>query len=360
MKTGFRGTFVISWTQTEVDGLLTRDTAPLRVGANWRWSGRPVRVDGPSGLLVLDGAKGMADLRKRAARTVRRLVGAALTEKTLNDVDETDATDPPLMDSGFVLTDGRATYTATLIDVAPGTPPLLMFLNELPPQETDLWVVRCSLKDRRRAERDGFGAGVICFTPGTMIRTPDGPRPVEELHEGDRVSTKDDGAQQIHWIGQRRMSGARLYAMPDLRPVRIRAGALGEGEPEGDLLVSPQHRLLIGGAAAQMLFNTPEVLVTARDLVNDHNILVDHTLREVTYIHLLLERHQVLWANGIETESFHPANAALATIETGERARLLALLPEVANDPQAYGSYVRRNLSPSEAEILKYDSIVHH
>ena len=115
--------------------------------------------------------------------------------------------------------------------------------------------------------------GVICFTPGTLIDTPAGPRPVEALRPGDRVLTRDDGAQELLWVGSRRMSGARLYALPHLRPVRLgavrlgavrlRAGAFGLLRPAADLLVSPQHRLLVRGAAARALFNEPEVLVQA-------------------------------------------------------------------------------------------------
>ncbi len=357
MNTGYRGMFVTSWSQTEIDGVCNPDIRLLRAGATWRWSGQPLRVDGPNEILLLDGAQGEAELRKRAARTVRRLMGVA---KSSREADDRILQEEPGLDSGFMVTDGRKTHTVNLISAEPGSRPLLVFLDDAPPRETDLWVVRSVLPETSSRARDVFGAGVICFTPGTLIRTPEGDKPVETLCEGDRIQTKDDGAQEIHWIGKRHMTGARLYAMPSLRPVRIRAGALGEDEPVGDLLVSPQHRMLIHGGAAQALFNTPEVLVAASDLLNDNSILVDHTVREVTYIHLLLERHQVVWANGVETESFHPANTSIQTIEDSERARLLEILPAIGNDPQSYGDYARRNLSSSEAEILRFEGPLRH
>jgi hypothetical protein len=124
--------------------------------------------------------------------------------------------------------------------------------------------------------------------------------------------------------------------------------------PDEDLIVSPQHRLLVKGAVAQDLFNTPEVLVAAKDLINGETITVDLKLREVTYVHLLFDRHQVMWANGVETESFHPASAALSTLDDGDRARLLATHPELEFDPHTYGSFARRNLSASEAAILAH------
>jgi hypothetical protein len=89
--------------------------------------------------------------------------------------------------------------------------------------------------------------------------------------------------------------------------------------------------------------------------VNDRTILVDRTLREVTYVHVLLERHNVIWANGLQTESFHPALADLDSIDPAQRAGLAAILPRVKDDPHDYGEFARRNLTASEAAILRYD-----
>lgn len=354
MGTGYRGTFVISWLQTEVDGCRGVPVGTVGVGGSWSWRGDAVRVDGPNSVLRLCRGEGEADNRKRAARMVRRLVGAAVSGRS--DLEASDF-DLPVPDSGFVLTDGARTYTATLIDTGPETRPLLMFIDELPPREVELWIVHCSLAPEMQGGPEGREAGgVICFTPGTDILTPDGPRPVEALREGDRVQTRDGGAREIHWIGSRRMTGARLFVMPHLRPVRIRAGALGIDRPDRELLVSPEHRMLIRGAAARALFNTPEVLVAARDLVNGDTVVTDLAVREVTYIHLLLDSHQVLWANGVETESFHPASAPLGGLAEGDRARLLEAFPQLRFDPRLYGAHVRRNLSSSEAAILLHEA----
>ena len=356
MKTGFRGTFVISWAQTEIDGLLAAPIDAVDVGAAWSWHGDTVRVDGPAELLRLDMADGESDLRRRAARSVRRLVGAAVQNRT--DVREVPVEDP-LLDKSFVVTNGMQSYTVTLIEIADSTRPLLMFVNEIPPKGTDLWVVHHSL-GTIACPADSMpgqpGSGVICFTPGTQIATPQGPRRVEDLREGDKVQTRDNGAQHIHWIGSRRISGARLFVVPKLRPVRIRAGALGIDRPEKELLVSPEHRMLLRGRHVQALFNTPEVLVAARDLVNGRTIAPDTSVKEVTYIHLLLGSHQVLWANGVESESFHPASASMSALETRDRIRLTGLLPLLERDPMSYGAYARRNLSASEAAILMHEA----
>ncbi|ABF64840.1 hypothetical protein TM1040_2108 [Ruegeria sp. TM1040] len=352
MKTGFRGTFVISWTQTEIDGLDAAPVAALDVGAAWSWHGDALRVDGPSELLRLDMADGEQDLRRRAARTVRRLVGAAVQNRS--DVHAIEI-DDPVSDSSFIVTNGVQSYTVTVIEAGRGRPPLLMFVDDIPPRNTDLWVVHHAL-GYMGADQAPQNPGVICFTPGTRIATPEGPKPVESLREGDRVQTRDNGAQVVQWIGARRMSGARLFVMPALRPVRIRAGALGIDRPERELLVSPEHRMLVRGAAARALFNESEVLVAARDLINGHTIDVDTTVREVTYVHLLLEQHQVIWANGVETESFHPAHAALSALDDKDRKRLLRRLPAIEHDPASYGAFARRNLSASEAAILRHSA----
>lgn len=351
MKTGFRGTFVISWSQTEVDGLEAAPVQALTIGASWAWRGDAVQVDGRSGVLRLDRAEGSEALRKRAAKMVHRLVGAALDPAQKDQLLSKERIAAPA-DNSFVVTDGAQSYTVTMISVGRGAQPLLMFLDEIPPRNTELWIVHHTMGARVSESYNPDGGGVICFTPGTWITTPQGNVLVEHLKVGDLVQTKDNGAQPIEWIGTRYMSGARLFAMPRLRPVRIRTGALGVERPEQELLVSPEHRMLVSGPVAQELYNTPEVLVAAKDLVDGRCVVTDVHARAVTYIHLLLPSHNVLWANGIQTESFHPANTALTSISDADRHMLLNIHPDLEFDPHTYGGYARRNLSTPEAAIL--------
>lgn len=352
MKTGLNGTFVMSWTQTELDGAWAAPVRSLRVGATWSWTGETVRVDGPSGVLPLGDALGAVHLRRRAAQSVRRLLGAVAADTTrLEDVEVED----PISETGFTVTDGRETWTVTVIESLPGKPPLLMFVGAIPPRHVDLWVVSHNIDAEFRNTADDTPGGVICFTPGTMIQTEDGPVLVEDIEEGVRIQTKDNGCEEVLWIGSRRITGARMQVMPHLRPIRLREGALDKGVPDTSIHVSPDHRMLLRGARARALFNQDEVLVAARDMVDDHRVIVDRAVREVCYIHMLLPSHQVVFANGVETESFHPASAALATMEDAQIAQLVERLPDLAGDPQTYGAYARRVLSASEAAILRQD-----
>jgi hypothetical protein len=119
---------------------------------------------------------------------------------------------------------------------------------------------------------------VPCFVAGTLIATPEGDRRAEDLLPGDLVMTKDEGAQPLRWVGSR-----VVQAADDFAPIHIRANTLGQHR---DLLVSPLHRVLIKDILAELLFGEAEVLVAARDLVNDRSIR-RRAGGEVTYVHLL-------------------------------------------------------------------------
>jgi len=256
----------------------------------------------------------------------------------------------PLLRGAFIVSDGVKFYTIVPILLQDGTPPLLLFASAPPPAGRDLTIVYRNEETLTATPSDA--PSVICFTPGTRIRTGNGDVPIENLGIGDRVLTRDDGPQEVQWSGHRRMSGARLFAMPDQRPIRMRAGALGVDRPDADLIVSPEHRVLVTGRAAVDLWGEHEVLIRAADLVGDSRVTVDHSLRETFYIHLMLDRHEVVWANGLEVETFHPGFMGLDHLSKLQRDSLLELRPELSATPHAYGAPARRMLSRAEAAIL--------
>lgn len=167
-----------------------------------------------------------------------------------------------------------------------------------------------------------------CFTPGTLIEAEDGPVPVEAIEVGDMIVTKDSGLQPVRWIGRRKLSAADLDARPDFRPIRIRAGALGDGLPRTDLTVSPQHRLLVRGGLVCSMFGSHEVLVSARHLLAMPGIEIDDAA-EVEYLHILFDQHELVIANGALTETLYLGQQTLSSLTPEGRDEVLALFPEL-------------------------------
>ena len=185
---------------------------------------------------------------------------------------------------------------------------------------------------------------IICFTPGTRIATPQGARDVADLRPGDMVLTRDHGLQPIRWIQSR-----TVPAMDKFAPIRIRPGvATGQ---ERDLLVSPQHQMLFEGYRAELLFGESEVLVAAKHLV-DGNLVTQDEGGEVTYIHMMFDQHELIYAEGAITESFHPGDVSLTAITDPAREELFALFPELRSNLGGYGSTARRCLRKHEAILL--------
>jgi hypothetical protein len=147
------------------------------------------------------------------------------------------------------------------------------------------------------------------------------------------------------------LSRLHLVADPDLQPVRIAEGALrGEG-PAQSMMVSPQHRVLVTGARAELLFGTSEVLVPAKHLVGQAEATRVLPEEGVTYIHILFDRHEIVQSDGIWTESFQPAERSLNAMEAAVRDEILKIFPELATNTEAFGA-ARLSLKAHEARVL--------
>ncbi|MFY0308580.1 Hint domain-containing protein [Leisingera sp. D0M16] len=187
-------------------------------------------------------------------------------------------------------------------------------------------------------------SSIPCFVAGTLIRTPHGEVPVEELMPGDLVETRDDGAQPLCWTG-----GRSVAAEGDFAPVRIAAGTFGAHR---ELLVSPQHRVLVRGAHAELFFGEEEVLVAAKDLVNGRSV-TRCPGGEVTYVHLMFGRHQVIYSEGLATESFLPGPQIVSQFDRPVAEEICALFPELDPDTGAgYSAAARPALKAYEGRLL--------
>ena len=191
---------------------------------------------------------------------------------------------------------------------------------------------------------------IPCFTPGSMILTEQGEVLVQDLVVGDRVFTRDNGFQTIRWIGKRDLSVAEILAAPQFAAVKIAQGALGYNLPERDMLVSPQHRMLMAGARAEMLFGEHEVLVAATHLIGKAGICRAQT-QAVTYIHILFDQHEIIRADGAWSESFQPGELTLAGMGSAQRDEIFALFPQLQRG-EAFYPAARITLKAPEARVL--------
>jgi Hint domain len=142
---------------------------------------------------------------------------------------------------------------------------------------------------------------MLCLTRGTQISTPCGTRRVETIKAGDLVNTWDHGPREVVWTSYR----SPVFAGKDdrRRPIHLPAGCLGSGKPERDLVVSPHHRILMGGAVVRQMHSVNEVIVPAKGLTGLNGIRPLRGVRTVDYINLLFKNHELLLAEGCLVES---------------------------------------------------------
>jgi hypothetical protein len=185
---------------------------------------------------------------------------------------------------------------------------------------------------------------VPCFVAGTLIDTPSGPVPVERLRVGDLILTQDEGAQPLRWMGTR-----TVLAEGNFAPVYIAENSFGT---HGAIRVSPLHRVLVRDTLAELLFGEAEVLVAARDLIDGRNV-VQKAGGTVTYVHLMFDRHQVVFSDGLATESFLPGPQTTDLFERSAIGEICEIFPQL--DPHSgagYSASARRTLRRFEADLL--------
>ncbi|ASP21126.1 Hint domain protein [Antarctobacter heliothermus] len=177
------------------------------------------------------------------------------------------------------------------------------------------------------SNQDGDDFQFACYGKGTMIETPDGPRLVETLRAGDFVLTLDHGPQEILWthVGDQPLGDADLQS----KPVLIGAGALGNNRPTRDLIVSPMHRILVGGHGQVETVFGRECLAPAKALTGLPGIRFMNGKREITWVHFACAHHEVVVANGCISESLLLGPMALQSLTQNERAQVIQLFGNI-------------------------------
>jgi len=187
-------------------------------------------------------------------------------------------------------------------------------------------------------ENNEYEDYVACFAGGTLIDTVDGPKPVQNLEPGDMIRTCDAGFQTLRSRISRLIPAAELASNPKLCPVRVRVGALGPGFPQRSLLVSQQHRILVRSPLVERMFGSDEVLVAAKKLIGLPGIELAQDVSTLEYHHLLLDRHEIIFAEGVATESFYYGKAAIGALSKDSLEEIQAIFPGLlpsTNEPQS-------------------------
>ncbi|MFY1707404.1 Hint domain-containing protein [Tritonibacter scottomollicae] len=243
-----------------------------------------------------------------------------------------------IMDYVFEVSDGTNVYQIGVVDVdlnndadlndAGEDGYYLVFIGDVPPPDTPLRSLGIDSNSDAYSHAS-VGGVLVCFAAGTLIETHMGLTAVERLKAGDQVMTRDAGLQKIRWIGSRTVSAAALVADPKLYPIRIKAGALGNDTPSRDLLVSPQHRVLVRSKIAQRMFGTNEVLAAAKQLLEAKGIDVATDVSDVTYYHFTFDTHQIVTSNGAQTESLYLGPMAVQGISAEAREEIFSIFPQL-------------------------------
>ncbi len=191
-------------------------------------------------------------------------------------------------------------------------------------------------------------ASVPCFCQGTTLMTATGEQPVDWIRSGDRVLTKDHGFQPVLWADRTLISANKLQSTVSLRPIKIAAHSIDKETPAQDLLLSPEHRILLKSPLIELLFGCDEVFTAIKTVTNDGDVaqtLPDHA---ISYYHILFAQHEIVLAEGLWVESFFPGKMALAALPAKKQAQIRGLLGAQTDTMQT----ARFCLKPREAALL--------
>lgn len=337
--------FALRGIQTTVNGAANNYAfAPT---GTWRYTGDTTYfvVNENDGATVFNGD----GANNETVQAQERIGGAFPQTVTIDGTDR-----QVIWDYTFTVTDGTTTWQVAVIDVdlnndndlndgadATATDEdgyFLVFPDGIPPPNTDL-TIGGIVENGEFVPHGDLGGTIVCFASGTLIETPTGPRAIEALNTGDLVRTGTSGPQPILWVGQ-----TTVLATDDLAPIVISAGTLGN---DRDLVVSPQHAIMLTDWRAELLFGQDEVLVRAKDL-----LCMDGIYRKVggrvTYHHILLSAHNVVKSHGIWSETLYPGSITMGAVGDHARLEIERLFPDLAS----YGPMCAPCLKGFEAHLL--------
>jgi hypothetical protein len=157
------------------------------------------------------------------------------------------------------------------------------------PAETDIFFEGVMVGDAGDLAK---GSTIPCYVEDTQIETKEGQKLVQDLVVGDLIKTVDGRYEPVIWIGSRRVVPAFQVKKDKAYPIRIVKDAFGEGLPSADLWLSPDHSLYVDG-----------VMIPADKLINGKTIYQEERT-QVTYFHVELPKHEVIYAEGLPAETY--------------------------------------------------------
>jgi len=169
---------------------------------------------------------------------------------------------------------------------------------------------------------------LVCFGDDTLITTPTGSVRAGDLAVGDMVTT-ESGPKPVRWVARRHVTAADIASDERYAPVRISKEALGAGLPKRDFWVSRQHRLLVSSKVAEKMFGTTEVLLPAIRLTSLPGIDIDTSVEAIDYVHILLDRHEILFAEGAPAESMLLGEMAVGSLTPAGFEELRLIFPDL-------------------------------
>ena len=256
----------------------------------------------------------------------------------------------------------------------------LITLHNYPTTGEDTRLAFLSDSSASEADMNDFGKGAIdiqaldtsppatpvCFARGTLIATPNGEVPVEDLNARDLILTASGTSVALEWIAHSHFSLPEILMNRRISPVCIRKGSLGPNSPHTDLWVSPQHRIVLKAWNVELALGEPEVLVAAKNVVGESDAPSARWKNGVDYYHLLLDHHDIVVSNGVESESMLIGDESLRSLSVDARSELgdyLETHPDTNENAQSPAMAIAKSAEAicirPEPELLKSAALRH-
>lgn len=179
-----------------------------------------------------------------------------------------------------------------------------------------------------------FDGGLL---QGTQVRTPCGPRRIEHVRAGDLIVTRTKGLQPVRMVWRRELRDVDLRGRPEAAPVRLKTRAIGPMMPQQDLVLAPEHPVLVPGYRLDGLAGSIGGLMEAGELAGTSDAAyVDRSLEEAPLFHLVFDSHQIFMANGLPVGSVDLTADVLERLEPSLRDEVLEIFPRLNREPAAY------------------------